>query len=164
MYEQLRIEAHNLTYFNLLFSLSAAVFFFLNSWKWGYILLATALFIDFLDGPMARIYQKASARGEILDIIVDRIAEFSIFLALALNGSVSLLLASVAYYTIIMVTLLNRKIKFDLGGKRTFLFFGLFMTFNTVFTLIFFFNLGVFVLQLLILDYRNDKKLLLKSD
>ncbi|MBI2547718.1 CDP-alcohol phosphatidyltransferase family protein [Candidatus Woesearchaeota archaeon] len=158
LYERLRIEAHNLTYLNLLLSLTAAVFFFLNSWQWGYVLLATALFIDFLDGPMARIYQKTSVQGERLDMMVDRVAELTIFLALVLNGTVSIFLALAAYYAIILVTVLSRKTRLDLGGKRTFLFFGIFMSFNVVFALIFFFNLGVFILQLLVLDYRNDKK------
>ena len=158
------INPNYITLLSFILSLIAAMFFFFQNWTLAFIFLILSLLLDVLDGSIARTCHLVSKRGETLDTICDRTSEFVIFLAFVLNGSVSMLLFILAYYAIILNTLLRKKAKIDFGFKRATLFLVFIFSFNIVFTLIFAVNLISFVVQLLVLDYKTDKDYFFKEN
>ena len=67
----------------------------------GLIVLAVSQIIDGLDGGVARRYGLQSARGQMLEVIFDRLNELAIFLALALVGLVSFKMVGLAFIAIL---------------------------------------------------------------
>lgn len=75
------VSPASISWASLLPAASAGVFIILGHWglaAWG--LLLSAL-LDVLDGAVARATQRTSASGAILDSVLDRYAEFAVFLA-----------------------------------------------------------------------------------
>lgn len=157
-YEKLGIKPNTLTLVALILGIVAALFFYLNDWYLAYLFLAVSIIFDSFDGAMARKYKLTSDKGELLDKISDRTVEFFVYIALVLNGSVSFLLFLLAYFAIILNTLLQKRSKLDLGFRRAVLFLGIIINFNIVFTIIFSVNLLCFILQLIIINKVEKKK------
>jgi phosphatidylglycerophosphate synthase len=126
-------------------------------WQLGLILMAISLLFDGIDGNIARVYGLESETGEYLELIFDRSLEAFLFLALAFIFGIDYRLVFLAIYSILLMTSLRDKAKFDPGLKRISLFLCLIMSFELIFTLVFFVHIGAFILQLCILDYKNQK-------
>ncbi|MGD2170357.1 MAG: CDP-alcohol phosphatidyltransferase family protein, partial [Chlamydiota bacterium] len=80
------ISPNLVTVIGCLLGVGSAIFFF-----YDYMLLATLLlilsgFCDTLDGSIARLFHKESDVGSALDIVLDRIVEFSIVFSLYLKS------------------------------------------------------------------------------
>ena len=76
-----------------------------------------------------------------------------IFLAFALINGIDFGLAILVIYSILLMTSLRDKTKFDPGLKRVALFLGFIISFELIFNAVFFVHVGSFIIQLAILDY-----------
>ena len=136
----------------------------------GLIALAVSQVVDGLDGGVARRYNLQSAKGQLLEVVYDRLNELAIFLALAIVGFVSFKLVGLAFIAILLVTTIEPMSKFDPGFKRFIIYFGYFATmffnirgFEVAMQVIFFANLIGFVLGTIMVDYRLQREIDMQS-
>ncbi|PIP31883.1 hypothetical protein COX24_01230, partial [bacterium (Candidatus Gribaldobacteria) CG23_combo_of_CG06-09_8_20_14_all_37_87_8] len=118
---------------SLLFSLLSAFLILSNQLIVALLMLAISLFLDALDGTVARKYNLTSALGQKLEIIFDRTSEFVIFAALSLSGVVGIDLVLFTMLAILIMTALSFKTKYDFGAKRIMVFFGPLIGFSNIF-------------------------------
>src|SRR2546427_685472 len=71
---------------------------------WGIITLAISQIADGVDGGVARRYNLESKQGRLLEVVYDRLNELAILLALAFAGYATLMLAGLAFLTILLST------------------------------------------------------------
>ena len=77
------------TAISLVFAFASAMIYALHfeySFIIGGILLLVSGFFDIVDGQVARVTQKTSKKGALLDSIFDKIAEVAIFLGILIGG------------------------------------------------------------------------------
>jgi len=132
----------------------------------GLILLALSQIIDGLDGGVARRYNLQSERGQMLEVIFDRLNEAAIFFALAYIGQVTYVITILAIVAILLVTVIEPISKFDPGFKRFMLYFGYLAGiifhirgFQIALNVVFFSNLIAFALGTILVDYRFQKEI-----
>ena len=161
LHEYLGLGPRGVTWISLVASLAAAVAIGLQHLTAGLVLMAISQILDGMDGGVARVYNLQSDNGRRFDTIADRIAEVVIFVAFALAGWVPLKLVLLALVAIALVTSISERSNFDPGFKRFVLYFGIpfAQPYPTLFTLIFFANLTVYVVGLLIIDCRFQVKM-----
>jgi phosphatidylglycerophosphate synthase len=159
LHETLGLSPAAITYAGLVVSLGAAVAIALQHLHLGLLLMAIGQIIDGFDGGVARVYGLGSEAGRKLDTTVDRIAETVIFLAFAVAGIVSIKLVVLALVAIALVTSIEVKSGFDPGFKRFVLYFGFWVSYTTLFTVIFAANIAVYVIGLLIIDCKFQVKM-----
>ncbi len=129
----------------------------LRQLEFGLIVMLISLFLDALDGPIARKYKYDLDYGEELDTVLDRTLEAAFFLSFALAGFVQLKIVLLALSAIFFMTLLRKATKFDPGFKRLVVFLGYFTNFNLAFEIIFWANLLGLIVNLLILDLKAQE-------
>ena len=132
----------------------------------GLVVLAVSQIVDGLDGGVARRYNLRSGKGQLLEVIYDRLNELAIFLALAFAGYASLKMVALAFMAILLVTLIEPLSKFDPGFKRFMIYFGyaamvLFNIegFEIAMHVIFLANLTGFVVGTIMVDYRLQREI-----
>jgi len=132
----------------------------------GLILMALSQLIDGLDGGVARMYNLLSEKGQMYEVIFDRLNELAMFLALAFTGAVSYQMAVLAFVAVLLVTLVEPLSKFDPGFKRFMLYFGYLATvlfdvrgFQIAMHVIFLVNLAAFAAGTIIVDYRLQREI-----
>lgn len=132
----------------------------------GLILLALSQIVDGLDGGVARRYNLRTDRGQMLEVIFDRLSELAIFLALAYIGEVTYLIIILAFVAILLVTLIEPVSKFDPGFKRFMIYFGYLAGiifhvrgFQIAMNVVFFANLIGFIIGTIMADYRFQKEI-----
>ncbi|MHA2157004.1 MAG: CDP-alcohol phosphatidyltransferase family protein [Candidatus Hodarchaeales archaeon] len=136
---------------------SVALIFFTH-WQLGLIIMCISLFLDGVDGNIARVYGLESKTGEHLEIIFDRSLEALLFFALAYNFGIDYKVVFLTIYSILLMTSLRDKAKFDPGLKRVSLILLLVISYEMIISLIFFTHIGAFILQLCILDNKNQRE------
>lgn len=132
----------------------------------GLLAMAVAQVIDGIDGGVARRYGLLSKAGMRTEIVVDRLSELAMFLALAAAGLTTLRIAALAFAAILLVTAVEPYSKFDPGFKRFMIYFGYAATvlfrvdgFQIALTVIFFANLAAFAVGTIIADYRLQREI-----
>ncbi len=132
----------------------------------GLLVLGLSQIIDGLDGGVARRYNLQSEKGQMLEVIYDRLNELAMFLALAFTGFVSYTMVGLAFIAILLVTIIEPMSQFDPGFKRFMIYFGYLATilfsirgFEVAMHVIFFANLTGFVVGTIMVDYRLQREI-----
>ena len=125
----------------------------------GLALMALGQVLDGLDGGIARTYGLSSEQGHRLDTLLDRASESVIFLAFAVGGLVPLTHALLAIAAVLLLTTVCDRSGLDPGFKRFVLYFGVWVPYPTLFSVIFGANLAAYVIGLLIIDCQFQNRM-----
>jgi phosphatidylglycerophosphate synthase len=166
MHETLGLTPNQISTIGFIVGIAAAALVVFGQLVPGLIVLAISQIIDGLDGGVARRYNLQSKKGQMFEVVYDRLNELLIFLALAYTGQVSYLMVILAFTAILLVTLIEPMSKFDPGFKRFMIYFGYLAMilfhirgFEVAMHVIFFANLTGFCVGTIIVDYRFQQEI-----
>ncbi|MFX0050415.1 MAG: CDP-alcohol phosphatidyltransferase family protein [Candidatus Hodarchaeota archaeon] len=155
---KLRLHPNHVSFIGFLIGLMAVALVLLGLWQIALVITVVSLLFDGIDGNIARMYGLESKTGEKLEIIFDRSLEALLFLAFAIVFNIDLMLAFLVIYSILIMTSLRDKTRFDPGLKRIALLLGFLINYETILNLVFLVHIGSFMVQIAVLDYVNQNK------
>lgn len=93
-----------ITFISLLFAIFAGYLFFVSSWLLGALMLVVSAILDALDGEIARKYKVTTKFGDLLDHTFDRIADVAVFIGLAFNPQMPIVLTLLTLIAILLAS------------------------------------------------------------
>lgn len=159
LHVRLGLEPNAVTWSSFWASVAAAIAFGTHHLAGGLAFMAIGQVLDGLDGGIAREFGLVSAAGHRLDQRLDRASEIVIFLGCAAGGFVSLKLAVLASVAVLLLTTVVDRSRLDPGVKRFALYFGIWVPYALIFSVIFLVNLAAYVVGLLIIDCRFQRSM-----
>ena len=153
---KLGMSPNQVSCLGFLIGLTSIPLVFMHYWQLGLIIMAISLLFDGIDGNIARVYGLTSKTGEKLELVFDRSLEALLFLAFAIINGIDLGLVLLIVYSILLMTSLQKKSKFDPGLKRIALLFGFIISYELIFQMVFFVHLGAVIVQLIVVEYVGD--------
>ena len=154
--EKLGLSPSEVSFLGFLIGLSSVGLVILQYWQLGLVVMGISLLFDGIDGNIARIYGLTSKTGEKLELIFDRSLEALLFSSFAIINRIDLGLVILIVYTILLMTSLQKKSRFDPGLKRIALLLGFIWSFEFIFHMVFFVHIGAVIIQLVIVEYRGS--------
>jgi phosphatidylglycerophosphate synthase len=125
----------------------------------GLVVMALGQLLDGMDGGVAREFGLVSDAGRRLDDVLDRASETVIFLGCAYARLVPITSVVLALIAIALLTTIVHRSNFDPGVKRVALYFGMWIPYPLVFTIIFLVNLAGYVVGLLLIDFQFQRRM-----
>jgi phosphatidylglycerophosphate synthase len=157
LHVKLGLQPDHVTWSSFWASLAAAIALGAGRVIPGLVFMAIGQILDGLDGGIAREFGLVSEAGHRLDTRLDRASEIVIFFGCAVGGLVSLKLAVLASIAVVLLTTIVDRSRLDPGVKRFALYFGLWVPYPVIFSIIFIVNLAAYVVGLLIIDCRFQR-------
>ena len=115
------IEPNTITWIAFLFAVLAGFLFYLNYSVWFLLLAVLCIFanalLDALDGKIAKMYGKASKRGDFLDHVLDRYADVFIIGGIMLSAHCNFLIGLFAMLGVIFASYMGTQSQ-ALGCER----------------------------------------------
>src|SRR5437867_11656268 len=154
---RLGLEPDQVTWSSFWASLAAAIAFATGHLAAGLVFMGIGQILDGLDGGIAREFGLVSEAGHRLDTRIDRASEIAVFLGCAVGGLVSFRLAALASVAVLLLTTIVDRSRLDPGLKRFALYFGIWVPYPIIFSIIFVVNLAAYVVGLLVIDCRFQR-------
>lgn len=105
------ISPNMITFFSLFFSIAAAYMFTENNLVFAFYMLLLASFSDLMDGAVARVSNRITQLGGILDSIIDRYSDAIILLGLAIYLDSHFLLIFIVLVGTLMVSYTRARVE-----------------------------------------------------
>lgn len=112
------ITPNQITLLSLLLGLAAGLLYGLQYAYAGAAALLLSGLLDFIDGGVARINQKASKFGAAIDWVVDKYVDCLVLLGLGLGGMVDMRLAAIAVFGSMINTFIKPVVYAEIGYQQ----------------------------------------------